>query len=99
MNPAMIGGVAGGLLGLAGGAFGTYCSIKNTNGPKEQQFVIKAAIIAWVALLIFLALLFLLPNPYRWVMWIPYAVLLPIGIVHWNRRQAQIRKEESEPTN
>jgi uncharacterized membrane protein len=39
-----IGGILGIALGIAGGAFGTYCSIKNTNGPLERKFTIKASI-------------------------------------------------------
>jgi threonine/homoserine/homoserine lactone efflux protein len=86
----------GGIGGLAGGVVGTYFSIKNTNGPRERAFVTKAAIICWVAVLVFLAVLFALPNPYRWLVWIPYAILLPIGIKTWNKRQFAIRQEESQ---
>ena len=91
-----VGGVAGGLIGLAGGIIGTYFSIKNTKGPRERAFVVKSAVVCWVAILVFLALLFALPNPYRWFMWIPYGVLLPIGILYGNRRQQAIRQTESQ---
>ena len=42
------------LLGVLGGAIGTYFTIKNTNGPRERLFAIKASIICWV----FVALVF-----------------------------------------
>ncbi len=31
-----------------------------------------------------------------WVLWIPYGILLPLGIVVGNRTQQRIRKEESQ---
>ena len=97
MNLGLIGAVIGCVIGLAGGIIGTYFSIKNTNGPKERAFMVRASIIGWLAMGIFLALLLLLPNPYRFLMWIPYGVLLPLGIIFGNKRLAQIRAEESKP--
>lgn len=96
MHPGAIGGIIGGLCGLAGGIIGTYFSIKNTNGPRERAFMVKSAAVCWVAIIIFLGLLFALPNPYRWFMWIPYAILLPIGITYGNKKQRSIRQEESQ---
>ncbi len=91
-----IGGIVGGVLGLAGGIIGTYLSIKNTNGPLERSFMIKSAVICWIAIFIFLGLLVGLPNPYRYFMWIPYGILLPLGIIYGNRQQQAIRKQESQ---
>lgn len=96
MNPGIIGGLIGGVLGFMGGIFGTYRSIKNTNGPKEKSFMIKASIIAWIGIILFLFLMFLLPNPYRFYLWIPYAIILPIAIIKSNKIQAKIRQEESD---
>ena len=96
MNMGFLGGIIGGLIGVIGGLVGTYFSIKNTNGPKERRFMIKAAIIGWVGIAIFLILIFLIPSPYRWFLWIPYCILLPIAIIVCNKRQAQIRAEEAE---
>lgn len=93
---AWIGGILGGVLGLAGGLVGTYFSIKNTDGPLERSFMIKASIYFWVGILLFLALLFALPNPYRWLLWIPYGILLPLGIIYGNRKQQAIKREESQ---
>jgi uncharacterized membrane protein YfcA len=91
-----IGGLGGGIIGLAGGIFGAYCSIKNTNGPRERAFTVKASIVCFIAVLIFMVLLLALPTPYRWFMWIPYAIVLPLGIKYGNRRQQAIRQEESQ---
>lgn len=91
-----IGGIAGGLIGLAGGIIGTYFSIKNTNGPRERSFMIRSAVAFWVSGLIFIGLLVVLPSSYRWLMWIPYSIALPLGIIHGNRKQQEIRHEESQ---
>jgi len=91
-----IGGISGGFIGLAGGVVGTYFSIKNTNGPRERSFMIKSAVVCWITILLFLGLLIALPNPYRWYMWIPYSILLPLGIIYGNRRQQAIRQQEAQ---
>jgi hypothetical protein len=96
MNMGIIGAAIGGALGLMGGIYGTYCSIKNTNGPKEKAYIIKASIIGWIGITVFLVLMFLLQNPYRFLIWIPYGILLPIAIIKGNKIQAKIRKEESD---
>ena len=94
MDVGLVGGIIGGILGLAGGAIGTYASIKNTAGPRERQFMVRTAIVVWVLITLFLILLFVLPNPYRWLIWIPYGVALPLAIVSLNRKQQAIRSEE-----
>jgi hypothetical protein len=96
MDPNVVGGILGAIGGLAGGILGTYFSIKNTNGPRERAFMIKASAIGWIAISVFLALMFALPNPYRNFLWIPYGFLLPWAIVTANRKQQEIRREESE---
>jgi len=92
----LIGGIIGGLGGLAGGVIGTYFSIRNTNGPRERNFVIKASAVCWVTCLVFLGLLHYLPAPHRWLLWVTYAILLPVSIRAWNKRQFAIRQEEAQ---
>ena len=99
MNPELIEGIVGSIIGIAGGIFGMYCGIKGTKGPRERSFMIKSSIVCWVAILVFFVLLVGLPNPYRWFMWIPYAILLPLGIIYGNRTQQRIRREESQNNN
>ena len=84
----------GGLAGLAGGVFGTYVSIKNTNGPKERAFMVKCSVFAWTGIIVFLSLLFVVPMPYKLYLWIPYGLLLPFAVKHGNKRQAEIRQSE-----
>jgi hypothetical protein len=95
MHPGMLGAIVGGSLGLLGGVVGTYCSIKNTNGPRERRFVVKVTFWGWLGIGVFLAGLLLLPHPYRFLMWIPYGILLPLSIRIWNKKQMQIRQEEA----
>ena len=90
-----LGGIVGGVLGLLGGVVGTYFSIRNTRGPRERAFAIKASILAWVFLAVFLGALLLLPPSQRFWPWLPYVVVLPLGIRAWNRKQSRIRREES----
>jgi uncharacterized membrane protein YfcA len=90
-----IGGVLGGMVGLAGGVIGTYYSIRNTHGPRERRVMVRAAIGTWSAVVTFLVLMLMLPSPWRWLLWIPYGILLPAGIIFGNRRHQQIRREEA----
>ncbi len=99
MHPGMIGGIAGGVIGLIGGLIGTYATIHNTRGPRERAFTIRASIIGWIVGLVFLALLFLLPTPWRFLVWVPFGILLSLGINRWNRTQQRIREEESRDQN
>ena len=96
MDTGLIGGIAGGVLGLIGGLIGTYFSIKNTRGPRERAFVIKCSVVCCIVISLFLGLMFTLPEPYRHFLWIPYAVLLPLGIAAWNRKQSRIQTMESQ---
>ena len=93
----LIGGIVGTAIGFAGGVIGTYYSIKNTNSPLERKFMIKASTWTWIAGIIFLGMLIGLPSPYRFLVWIPYGFLLPVGIRYINNRQAQIRAMDVSP--
>jgi len=93
---AWVGGIAGSAIGLGGGIVGTYFSIRNTKGPRERSFMIQFAIVAWACMVVFLSLLFALPNPYRWLVWIPYGIVLPMAIQYGNRKQQALRKEEEQ---
>jgi len=90
MNSGLIGGIIGSLTGVAGGVVGTYFSIKNTSGPRGRTFMIKVSLVAWIGILLFLALLFALPSPYRWFLYLPYAILLSLGIMYGNKTQQRI---------
>lgn len=80
---------------IIGGIIGTYFSIKNTKSPRERAFVVKSSIVCWVFVLAFILGMALLPGVYKlWL--VPFYVgSLLFGIRSWNRKQAQIRSEES----
>jgi hypothetical protein len=99
MDLGMVGGIVGGVLGLAGGVIGTYASIKNSDGPRERQFIVRVAVVAWLAITLFVGLLFVLPNPYRWFIWIAYGLSLPLAIVILNRKQRAIQSDEKRTSN
>lgn len=89
-----IGGGLGIVIGVAGAAFGTYCSIRRTNGPRERAYVKRACLQCFVFVSLFLTGLFLLPKPYALLLWIPYAFALTCFIRRWNEAQARIREAE-----
>ena len=96
MDVGLVGGLIGGTIGVIGGAIGTYASISNTNSAAERAFMIKASVVVWVAIILFLILLLTLPKPYNFLMWIPYGIFLPLGIIKMNKTVASIRAAESD---
>ena len=94
------GAVLGPLVGLLGGIFGTWMSIKHTKSPRERRFMVKMGIVAWSLLLLLiglplvLALTGVIP---KWSYWCSFATLfalLPPLIIWGNRRQRKIQKED-----
>ena len=92
---AWIGGIVGGLCGVAGGVIGTYFTIKNTKGPRERSFTIKGSITCWVFVIAFVVGTWLVPGWYKLLLVAPYVILLLFGIQKWNQIQLRIRNEES----
>jgi hypothetical protein len=95
----LLGAFGGGALGLLGGLIGTWFSIRNTNGPRERAFVVRASIIGWIAVSVFLAALWFTPMNFQVLLWLPYMALLPFAARAWNRKQQQIRGEENQLSN
>ncbi len=96
MDAGLIGGIIGGVLGCLGGAVGTYFSIKNTNGPLERAYMIRVSFITWIAIIVFLLLLWLIPKPYNYILWIPYVLALPLSIAKCNKRLSELRQLDAE---
>ena len=74
-----IGPIVGGGIGLLGGVIGTYFTVKNTRGPRERGFAIRASILCWVLVLLFVAGMALIPGWYKLLLVIPYLVGLFFG--------------------
>lgn len=98
MDPEKLGivfSILGGAMGLLGGVVGAYLAIRNTRGPRERAFVVKASMICSVPVAAFVAAMLFIPTWHKHLLWIPYAALLVWGIRIWNKRQFGIRNEES----
>jgi hypothetical protein len=91
----LVGAFGGAALGVLGGLVGTYFSIRNTNGPRERAFVVRSAVMCWVSATAFVVAILVTPKPYDILLWLPYMAALPFVARAWNRRQMQIRGEES----
>ena len=94
MENVNIGAILGPVIGVLGGLIGTYFSIKNTHGPRERRLMINAAIACWGLLAILAVAVMKWPAALRWF-FIPYLILLTVGIVFLNRKQQAIRCEET----
>ncbi|WP_339736297.1 hypothetical protein [uncultured Gimesia sp.] len=90
----LIGAVGGTLLGVLGGVYGTRNSIKQTNGPRERAFVKKMALLYVIMVSTFVALVFLLPDPWNQYIWLPYGLWLNYTIRRSSRKQQAIREAE-----
>jgi uncharacterized membrane protein len=90
----LMGGMIGGIGGLIGGLIGTYCSIKNARSGRERSCVRTFAVVCWIVVSVFLGLMWMLPGSYRHFLWIPYSILLPLGVVSMNRKLQRIRQTE-----
>ena len=95
MDAGLVGGILGSILGVLGGVVGTYFSIKNTAGPRERKFMVQVSVFAWIGVTLFLIGLLMLPRPFNFLLWVPYGIALPLGILWCNRRQRTIRAEEA----
>jgi hypothetical protein len=96
----LIAGIIGCVLGCIGGAVGTYLRIKNTRGPLQRKFMIKAAAVSWIMVTLFLGLLIGLPFPYGFIMWVPYGLFLPLGgnYAHLRLHQLRMIEENTKPS-
>jgi hypothetical protein len=91
----LIGGIAGACVGAMGGALGIYFSLKNTNGPKERAFVVRA-VLGFVGFSAVCGVIWaLLPGPYRGLAFVPFWIWFPFAIHRWNKRQMSIREMEA----
>ncbi len=94
------GAVLGPIVGVLGGIFGTWMSIKNTKSARERRFAVTMSIVVWLALVLLIAVPLVLALggviP-RWA-FLPFFVLFFVFLVPFmvwgNARQRRIQKEE-----
>lgn len=101
------GAILGPIIGLLGGLFGSWMSVKHTRSPRERQFMLKATLILWIELAVLLSVIAIflvlarrgaVPKKVYWtvfaiVMTAHFVLLLP-AVIWVNRRQRRIQKEE-----
>lgn len=78
----LVGGIAGWVVGGLCGLVGTYASIRKTKGPRQRAFVVRASILLWLGVLAFLAAIFLVPMPWKALMWVIYIPAL-FAFIRW----------------
>lgn len=88
-----IGGIMGSLIGVAGGAIGTWSSLRHARSAAERRYLAKMAALLWLAVILFLAGLFLIPKPWNMLLWIPYGPLLAYFIVTVNRNCEKLARQ------
>jgi RNA polymerase sigma factor (sigma-70 family) len=101
----LTGAILGPIVGLLGGIFGSWCSIKNTKSPRERWFMIKMTILLWVllTLLIGTPLVLMLsgatPRSSYWICFTAFFVVL-VPLIFWgnaHQRKIQIADGTYEP--
>jgi hypothetical protein len=102
MNQMLIGaidgatlGVLGAVFGVLGGIVGTWFSIRNTNGPRERSFIVRASLLCWLAVTAFLVAIWFIPFSYQPLLDLLFLFWIHRALHSWNRRHIQIRKEEA----
>jgi len=86
MHPGLIGAIAGGLIGMMGGAIGVYVSLKNATRPRERSLMVRFAGFSAVWLCVLCAWLFLMPSP--WGQWAVVLSLPALLVIPWINRRA-----------
>ena len=92
--------ILGPIIGLLGGFFGIWVSIKNTKSARERRFVVTMAIVGWLVLVLLiavplvLALTGIIPKWAFLPFFVLFFVLLVASLVWGNARQRQIQIEE-----
>jgi len=85
-------GIIGALIGVAFGVFGTVLSITRTNPGEERKLMVKASVIIWIKVMVFISLVIFLPAPWKFWLWILYVPLLFFCIWKINRSMQKLRE-------
>lgn len=75
----------------------TYSNVRSAKGPRERAFCRFHSLAAWGVICLFLALMYWLPTPWRYVVLLPYFIHLPIAVYRASmKRQLLVRLDHME---
>ncbi len=77
-----LGAVVGSSIGVLGGIYGTWMSIRGCSPGKQRQFIIKISLFLWIGIGAFVGLILYLPSPLKWWLWVLYVPLL-LAFIHY----------------
>jgi len=86
-------------IALIGGGVATYANVRNARGPRERAFVWRVCVAGWSLIVSMLALMYLLPAPYRYLTVFVYFVICPWLIYRWSNTHQLIRILEKREHN
>ena len=92
VTPGIIVAIIGASIGVAGGIFGIWRSIKKASSAEERKLMVKASGIIWIKVIVFVSLVIFLPAPWRFWLWGLYGPLLFICIWKINRSMQKLRE-------
>ena len=87
------------VFGLAAVVLGAYNIFKYVQNPRERGILLLHSVAGGFVTAVFLSLLFNLPSPYRFLIWIPYLLLVVVLIVlakHALKRVAHKETDEDQ---
>lgn len=96
MSPLLIRILVGLIFGLTATLLGLYHTFKYAQKGRERKIVILTTLVSGCTTALFLILLYSLPNPYRFLVWIPYLSAMTLIIVVGKRVLKKIRLEEAQ---
>jgi len=72
----------------------TASNMRTCVGVTERKFVFKACFIVWLVVFGLLGFMYWLQPPYRYILLIPYLVVLPRMIYRFALQRQEIRQQE-----
>jgi hypothetical protein len=99
MNPGLLCGIIGSLIGLAGGVCGAWASARRVSSAKERRYVIWSSIAFLVGISLYLTAMFVVPHRYHPFLQVAYAVALPFAVLGTIRGHARIAAESTHQSN